>query len=165
MPPLPEHLATGAMYVVAVGLAGSLATAMGWGHPYWAMASAAIPLSAAGLSAGMARGFHRVIGTYAGLVVAALALGAFPHPVFLVLLVIAFQFPTELYIMRHYGLSLVFFTPLILAMGYLANPGSLRGLVLDRAAETTIGAAIGMLVLFAFMHRPGAAAAAEADTA
>nr|WP_281070277.1 FUSC family protein [Paeniglutamicibacter kerguelensis] len=140
------------MYVVAVGLAGSLATAMGWGHPYWAMASAAIPLSAAGLSAGMARGFHRVIGTYAGLVVAALALGAFTHPVFLVLLVIALQFPTELYIMRHYGLSLVFFTPLILAMTYLANPGPLRGLVLDRAAETTIGAVIGMLVLFLFMR-------------
>lgn len=152
MPTLPEHLATGAMYVVAVGLAGSLATAMGWGHPYWAMASAAIPLSAAGLSAGMARGFHRVIGTYAGLVVAALALGAFTHPVFLVLLVIALQFPTELYIMRHYGLSLVFFTPLILAMTYLANPGPLRGLVLDRAAETTIGAVIGMLVLFLFMR-------------
>ena len=61
--------------------------------------------------------------------------------------------------MRHYGLSLVFFTPLILAMGYLANPGSLRGLILDRAAETTIGAAIGMLVLFAFIIGPAAAAA------
>ena len=69
------------------------------------MASAAIPLSAAGLSAGMACGFHCVIGTYAGLLVAAVALGAFTHPVFLVLLVIALQFPTELYIMRHYGLS------------------------------------------------------------
>ena len=154
LPPMPEHLVTAAMYVAAVGLSGALATAMGWGHPYWAMASAAIPLSAARLSEGIVRGFHRVLGTFAGLAVAALALGAFTHPVFLVLLVIALQFPTELYIVRHYGLSLVFFTPLILAMSYLANPGSLRWLILDRAAETTIGAVIGMLVLVAFLHRP-----------
>lgn len=150
--PLRRDLATGAMYMLSVGLAGALAAAMGWGHPYWAMASAAVPLSAVGLAGGMGRGFHRVIGTYAGLLVATCALAASTHPAVLVLLVIAFQFPTELYIVRHYALSLVFFTPLILAMTYLANPGSIRNLVVDRAAQTTIGAAVGMLTLFAFSY-------------
>lgn len=147
---LKRELGTALMYVLGVGIAGGLATLLGWGHPYWAMASAAVPLSVAGLSHGLSRGFHRVIGTYAGLVVAAVALMTSRHPVFLVLLVIACQFPTELFIRRHYALSLVFFTPLILGMTYLAHPGPVGVLVLDRAAETTIGSLVGMLALFFF---------------
>lgn len=147
---LKRALATALMYLLAVGVAGGLATLLGWGHPYWAMASAAVPLSVAGLSHGVSRGFHRVIGTYAGLVIAAVVLMVFSHPVFLVLLVIACQFPTELFIRRHYALSLVFFTPLILSMTYLAHPGPVGELVLDRAAETTIGSLVGMLALLLF---------------
>lgn len=150
-----HELETALVYVLAVGAAGVLATLLGWGHPYWAMASAAVPLSAAGLSHGVSRGFHRVIGTYAGLLVVAVALSLSTHPVFLIVLVIACQFPTELFIRRHYALSLVFFTPLILGMTYLANPTPIRVLVVDRAAETTIGSLVGMLALLLFrrFHR------------
>ena len=152
MPTLPEHLATGAMYVVAVGLAGSLATAMGWGHPYWAMASAAIPLSAAGAFRGNGTRIpprHRDLCRPGG---CRPGPRRFHPPCFPGTAGHSAPVPHRAVHHAALRLSLVFFTPLILAMTYLANPGPLRGLVLDRAAETTIGAVIGMLVLFLFMR-------------
>jgi uncharacterized membrane protein YccC len=108
------------------------------------MAAAAVPLAVEGRSRRVYRGIHRILGTFAGLGVTAAVLAADPAATVLALLVIAFQFPTELYMARHYGLALVFFTPLILIMTQLAHPVDATSLLLDRGLETFIGACIGI---------------------
>ena len=130
-------------------MAGGLSLTLHIGYPNWAMAAAAVPLSAIGLSHQLTRGVHRILGTLAGIGVAALILvapGTPVSPIFLALTVVVLQFPTELFMGCNYGLSLVFFTPLILLMTQLANPIEPGGLLTDRAIETVGGAAVGMAV-------------------
>ncbi len=70
---------------------------------------------------------------------------------------IVFQFTTELFMTRHYGLAMVSFTPVILLMTQLAAPIDPSVLILERAVETLVGALVGILVVVAV--RPGRHAA------
>lgn len=158
-----------ARYVLAVGAAGTAGVISGTGHPHWAMAAAAVPLAGADLPSSVRRGVHRIVGTFVGLVVTAVVLlpepwalaGLYPallEPVHraavLALLVILFQFATELFMTRHYGLAMVWFTPVILLMTQLAAPIEPGVLILERAVETLVGALLGILVVVA-VRRPG----------
>ena len=158
-----------ARYVLAVAAAGTVGVASGSGHPHWAMAAAAVPLAGADLPSSVRRGVHRIVGTFLGLAVTAVVLlpgpwtlaalyPAFQEPVHqaqvLALLVVLFQFATELFMTRHYGLAMVWFTPVILLMTQLASPAEPRILILDRAVETLVGALMGILVVVA-VRRPG----------
>jgi uncharacterized membrane protein YccC len=156
-------------YVLAVGAAGTLGVLSGSGHPHWAMAAAAVPLAGADLPSSVHRGVHRIVGTFLGLAVTAVVL--FPglwlpaeffathHTAVLAVLVITFQFTTELfmtrhYVMtRHYGLAMVSFTPVILLMTQLAAPIDPAVLILERGVETLVGALVGILVVVAVRQR------------
>jgi Fusaric acid resistance protein-like len=151
-------------YVLAVASAGGLGLLVGLGHPYWAMAAAAVPLAGADFAGRIQRGVHRILGTFAGLVVAASVFFVGLPGWQLALLVILFQFPTELFMTRHYGLALVFFTPLILIMTQLANPADPAALLRDRAVETFLGAVVGILVVL-LVRRPSPLAAAGSAAA
>ncbi len=142
----PAILVHALRYVLAVGGAGAAGILLGIGHPYWAMAAGAVPLAAETLGARIVRGIHRVVGTLAGVGVTALILLPQPPIMLLGLAVVVLQFPSELFMARHYGLALVFFTPLILVMTHLASPTDPAVLMADRAVETVIGAASGVLV-------------------
>ncbi|WP_286166870.1 FUSC family protein [Arthrobacter sp. AQ5-05] len=142
----PAILVHALRYLLAVGTAGAAGMLMGIGHPYWAMAAGAVPLAAETLGARIVRGIHRVLGTLAGVGVTALILLPQPPIMVLGLAVVVLQFPSELFMTRHYGLALVFFTPLILVMTYLASPMDPGILMVDRAVETVIGATAGVLV-------------------
>jgi hypothetical protein len=148
-PRLADAAVQAARYLVAVGTAGGIGLLAGIGHPHWAMAAAAVPLAVEGTRRRVYRGVHRILGTFAGLGVTAIVLFADPGPAVLALLVIAFQFPTELYMARHYGLALVFFTPLILIMTQLAAPADPGSLILDRGLETLLGALAGIATALA----------------
>lgn len=154
-PPRRAVVMNAVEYTVAVGVAGALSTAVGLGHPIWAMAAAAVPLAVGGVHNRIQRGTHRILGTLTGVVLAGVILLPFgPLPsAALVVLVVALQFPTELFMTRNYGLALVFFTPLILLMTELAHPTDSLALLRDRAAETTLGALVGIAVaLTAYGH-------------
>lgn len=150
-------------YLVAVGAAGACGVLSGIGHPHWAMAAAAVPLAGADLPSSVHRGIHRIVGTSLGLVVVAMVLfpgplsplGYFPGREALVLaaVVVLFQFPTELFMVRHYGLAMVFFTPVILLMTQLASPIDPVRLVLERGAETVLGAVVGILAVLLIRRR------------
>ena len=137
-----------AAYVVAVGAAGSVSAMAHVQHANWAMAAAAVPLAATGIAHRITRGLHRIVGTLLGIGVTALVLLPWGplDPFGLGLLVAVLQFPTEYFMSRHYGLALVFFTPLILIMSCLAHPTPPGPLLANRAVETAGGAVIGMLV-------------------
>ncbi|HAP89704.1 MAG TPA: FUSC family protein [Arthrobacter bacterium] len=135
-----------ARYLIAVVIAGTLGVLGGAGHANWTMAAAAVPLAATNMKSRILRGIHRVIGTLAGiLLTAVILLPEFDRTTLTVLLMVLL-FPTELFMMRHYGLAMMFFTPAILLMSQLAYPISRHVLVTDRAIETLVGASIGMAV-------------------
>lgn len=161
-----------ARYALAVGAAGTVGVISGTGHPHWAMAAAAVPLAGADLPSSVRRGVHRIVGTLLGLAVTAVVLISGPwtlsalypalqepaqRAVVLALLVILFQFATELFMTRHYGLAMVWFTPVILLITQLASPIEPRVLILERAVETLVGSLLGILVVVA-VRRPGARA-------
>ncbi|NUP73215.1 MAG: FUSC family protein [Sinomonas sp.] len=148
--PLPSarpSLRTAAGYATAVAASGLAALAIGIGHPHWAMAGAAVPLSATGVRGRLKRGVHRVVGTLAGLCLTGIILAFHPSPLLMGILVVALQFPTELFMARHYALALFFFTPLILLMTRLALPGSAESMITDRAIETVLGVLVGFAVV------------------
>src|SRR5665647_3463731 len=64
-------------------------------------------------ASGVRRGIHRSLGTFAGLAVTAALLLLQPGTTMLAILVMLLLFPTELFMARHYGIALTFFTPAI----------------------------------------------------
>lgn len=140
-------------YLLAMAMAGSGGLLLGIGHPYWAMAAAAVPLAADTLTGRIRRGLHRMLGTLLGVVVTALILLPHPSAVVLVIVVILAQFPSELFMTRNYAFALMFFTPMILLMTLLASPVDIEKLIGDRVLETMIGAVAGMLVAV-FIREP-----------
>jgi uncharacterized membrane protein YccC len=101
------------------------------------------------------RGIHRVIGTLVGLAVTAMLLVPHFGATVLAILVIALLFPTELFMQRHYGLAVGFFTPLIMLMTQLADPVEPWTLLKDRAIDTIIGVAAGITVALAIRGNVG----------
>ncbi|SDS73029.1 Fusaric acid resistance protein-like [Friedmanniella luteola] len=133
-------------YVLAVLLAGSLATGLGIGHPYWAMVSAVVPMAARDLTGQLVRGAHRLLGTGLGLGLAALLLALPLRGLPLVAVVVVLQVGAELLVGRNYGLALVCVTPLALLLGQLAVAHAAGPLIRDRALETLIGVVVGLLL-------------------
>lgn len=140
-------------HLVAAGLAGTLATLLGewlgFGHNYWAMVAAVVPLVGHSTRHRINRGVQRILGTAIGLVLLAGILLLQPAPWQTVLVIAACQFGAELFIARQYVLAQIFVTPLALISTLLVVPSSPGDLLRDRIFETVIGAAVGVAVVLA----------------
>lgn len=140
-------------YLVAAGLAGALATwageRLGFGHNYWAMVAAVVPLVGHTTRHRVRRGIQRIIGTVLGLAVLAVILLLNLAPWQIVLVIALCQFGAELFIARQYVLAQIFVTPLALISTLLVVPASSTILLRDRIIETVIGAAVGVGVVLA----------------
>jgi len=140
-------------YALAVLVAGSVATGLGIGHPYWAMVSAVVPMAARDLAGQLVRGAHRLLGTLVGLGLAAALLALPLHGVLLVAVVVLLQVGAELLVGRNYGLALVFVTPLALLLGQLAVTHPAGPLLRDRGLETLVGVVVALAVTVATRDR------------
>ena len=140
-------------YLVAAGLAGAIATLagerLGFGHNYWAMVAAVVPLVGHSTRHRISRGMQRIIGTALGLVLLAAILLLQPVPWMTVLVIAACQFGAEMFIARQYMLAQVFVTPLALVSTLLVAAVPAATLLRDRFLETVIGAAVGVAVVLA----------------
>lgn len=141
-------------YLLAAGIAGAIATGAGLGYPYWAALSAVVPLAAATTIGRLLRAGQRVLGTFAGLAIAAAILAFQPSGLVAVLIAIVLQVCTELVIARNYGLALVFVTPLALVMVGIAHPIDAATLIQDRAIDTVLGVAVGTALTLITHERP-----------
>ncbi len=155
-PPMPS-MARQRIHLIRCGVvvivAGSIATASAIGHPYWAMVAAVTPLTVFTFRGQIIRGIHRVAGTAVGLALAA-GLLLLPIPTLILLIMFAlFQALIELLVVRHYGLALIFITPLALLSVQLANPEPIAQLITDRFAETIIGVAVGLAAAIVTRNR------------
>ncbi|WP_347110940.1 FUSC family protein [Paenarthrobacter sp. S56] len=139
--PVRRHAAR---YLLGIAAAGFAVATSGIGHPYWTFVTASVPMSAPNLRACVIRAVQRVIGTTAGLGVAALVLAARPTSYAAIILIAALQACTELTTGRNYSLGLVFFTPMALLLGDLMLPASIGTLLTQRAIETVIGLTIAL---------------------
>jgi hypothetical protein len=139
--PVGRHAAR---YLLGIAAAGLVVATSGIGHPYWTFVTASVPMSAPDLHARLTRAAQRVIGTAAGLGVAALVLAAHPSSYAAIILIAVLQACTELTTGRNYSIGLVFFTPMALLLGDLMLPASIGTLLTQRALETVIGLAIAL---------------------
>ncbi|MFB9857565.1 FUSC family protein [Paenarthrobacter aurescens] len=143
----------GGGYLIAAGLAGTIATLvgerLGFGHTYWAMVAAVVPLVGHSTRHRVSRGIQRIAGTVLGLVLLAGILWLNPAPWAMVLVIAACQFGAEMFIARQYLVAQVFVTPLALIATLLAAPVDPALLLRDRIIETVIGAAVGVAVVVA----------------
>jgi hypothetical protein len=158
-PELPAPRFRDARHVVALLVAGAIATGLGWQHPYWAMVAAVTVLSGPDLASRLTRGVHRVVGTVLGLAVAAPILAWAPQGVVAVLVIVVLQVLTELVVGRNYAVALLFITPLALMMGQLVHAAPPGPLLRDRLLETVLGALVGAVVLLLVPDRLQPAAA------
>lgn len=140
-------------YVIAAGVAGTLATALGPAlaieHNYWAMVAAVVPLAGHSTRYRVNRGLQRIIGTFLGLILMAGILWIQPEPWLMILIIALFQTTAELYIARQYVVAQMVVTPLALLSTVLVTVGTgvpVDGpaLVTDRFIETVIGAVVGV---------------------
>jgi uncharacterized membrane protein YccC len=143
---------------VATILAGGLAGLLGLEHAYWAMAAAVLVLHQ-GLDRRRTtqRALERLIGTWAGLLLAAGVIATQPHALWLVAAIMALNFLVELTVVRNYTLAVVFIT----AMALLISTGArgtddLGSLLLARGVDTAVGCAVALAV-FLLMVPPSVA--------
>lgn len=132
---------------IAAPLAGACVASSGISHAYWAMAAAVLMLHQGDHRiATFQRGAGRVIGTLAGLCLAAVILGAGPTGLWLALVLASLQFAIKMSNVRNYALATVFTTATGLTIASAAHRVDVGSLLLDRALDTVIGCGIGILV-------------------
>jgi uncharacterized membrane protein YccC len=153
--PFHRRVVQAARCAGAVVVAGTVATAAGIGHPYWAMVSAVVPMAGHTYPEQVVRGVHRLAGTLAGLLAAGVLLGLHLPAAASIVVIAALQGGAESMVTRNYGLALLAITPLALLLGQLAAPATVWPLIGDRAAETGIGVVVGLIAVTITRARGG----------
>lgn len=160
-PVLPIALRT----LIGCALAGYASSALGVGHPYWAIVTAA-SVYQPNVTLSWSRAVQRTVGNLVGvLVFAAVIPVARIGPLALILCVLAFNFAAEALITRNYWLGSVAVTPMALLVMEFADTHPAGGLIADRALDTLVGAAVGLLVAIAVPNRRAAGRVERALTA
>ncbi|WP_116214937.1 FUSC family protein [Streptomyces olivoreticuli] len=138
-------LPLGARVLAGCVLAGWASVALGIGHPYWAVVTAASVFQA-NSALSWQRAVQRVLGNLLGLLLfTALLPVARTGPLAMVALSVALQFGAEALITRNYWLATVCVTPMSLLLGEFTGSHPVRPLVGDRWADTLVGAAVALL--------------------
>ncbi|WP_327112495.1 FUSC family protein [Streptomyces sp. NBC_01341] len=142
--------------LVGCALAGYASWALGVGHPYWAIVTAA-SVYQPNLSLSWSRGLQRTVGNLLGvLVFAAVIPLARISPLVLVLCVLSFNFAAEALITRNYWLGSVAVTPMALLVLEFGGSAPAGGLVADRVLDTVVGVVAGLSAAVAVTNRRAA---------
>jgi hypothetical protein len=152
----PGEASAAARLMTAILIAGIVPTIVGVGHPYWAMVAVVAALSGPDATARLVRAGHRILGTVAGIGLAALLFAADLSALATIAVAVGLQIAAELFIARNYGLTMVFVTPLALCMVQLAHAVDGGALIADRLAETVFGAAVGIVITLVWRSRSSA---------
>ncbi len=142
-----DYVQDAGRFSLAALIAGSISTALMIPSPYWAQVAAVAPLSETRRIGQVNRALHRVVGTVLGVAIAAFLMSFPSEPWQTVVWIVVMQFLAEMFVTRNYSLGLVFVTPLALLMVHLANPERNYEMLVPRIVETTIGAAVGIVVV------------------
>jgi hypothetical protein len=132
---------------VMVGLSLALAQALHLERPYWVPVSCLAVIQGVSLRAVWNRQVHRILGTAIGLL---LAWGLFALPLdkwSISLVMMALAIVIETMVVRHYGIAVIFITPLTIFLAEAANlgHGSAAALVQARLLDTVLGCVVGLV--------------------
>jgi uncharacterized membrane protein YgaE (UPF0421/DUF939 family) len=146
-PPVPAWHAEALRTGVGSLVGAVAAQAVGLGHPGWAAVGATAVLQGVSRSHVVVRALHRGAGTAVGAVLAWLALDAHLSFWVLALVVAALQVVTELIVVRNYAVAMLTITPMALLMSSLGSTVDAGTLAADRAVDTLLGVAVGVVVV------------------
>lgn len=148
-PPKPKYVSAIEAILVGVTIATSILVShwLQLPNPYW------VPISCLAVIHGINkrlvwhRSIQRIIGTGVGIEIAWLFLSLNHHPIYLGLCIMFFQFMVEFFIVRNYGLAVIFITPLTIFLAESGNYSTLtvNELMFYRLYDIAIGAAIGVI--------------------
>jgi uncharacterized membrane protein YccC len=139
-------------------LAGAAASELGLERAYWTMAAAVLMLhQGLDLVRTVQRGLERMLGTWAGLIIAWGIISLHPTGLGLAVVLMTFQFLIELFVLRNYAIAVAFITPVALTIAAGGQAVSdVPHLLLARGVDTTLGCAVALLVLVMTMPRQAA---------
>ncbi|WP_407288525.1 FUSC family protein [Streptomyces sp. BP-8] len=143
---------------VAAGcvLAGWASMAVGVGHPYWAVVTAA-SIYQANTTLSWQRALQRTLGNLLGLLLFTALLPVIRiGPLAMVALALACQFGAEACISRNYWLGSVWVTPMALLLTEFGGHRPAATLIADRWIDTVVGAAVGLACCVAVTNRRAA---------
>lgn len=150
--------------LVACPAAGAVAMVLGVARPDWAVITAAMILhQGPDRVLGTYRAVHRFAGTVLGLMVLAALTPIEPTGAALVLVLAASMAGVQAYLVRNYGLAMVFITTLALLLGGLGSPDDLTAVSRDRLLETVIGVVVAVVVLWRLLPTSYRGILADAD--
>ncbi|WP_189297519.1 FUSC family protein [Streptomyces albospinus] len=137
-------LPIGARVAVGCVLAGWTSMAVGVGHPYWAVVTAA-SIYQANTTLSWQRAVQRTLGNLLGLVLfTALLPLIHTGQLTMIALALAFQLGAEATITRNYWLGSVCVTPMALLLTEFGRHLPASTLIADRWIDTVVGAAVGL---------------------
>ncbi|MFF4607219.1 FUSC family protein [Streptomyces sp. NPDC001339] len=149
-------LPIGARVAAGCALAGWVSMAVGVGHPYWAVVTAA-SIYQANTTLSWQRALQRTLGNLLGLLLFTALLPLIHTGQFaMVVLALAFQLGAEACISRNYWLGTVWVTPMALLLTEFGSHLPARTLVVDRWIDTVVGAAVGLICCVAVTNRRAA---------
>ena len=136
-------------FVIGLSVGGSLllAQVLQLERPYWVAVTCITVMQGASLRAIWNRQAQRIAGTGLGLLLAAALLTLPLSPWSLPLMIMVLTFIVETLVVRHYGLAVIFITPmtLLLADASLLGHGSAGSLLQARLLDTVAGSFAGLL--------------------
>ncbi|MFB6435370.1 FUSC family protein [Streptomyces sp. NPDC056411] len=149
-------LPIGARVAVGCALAGWASMAVGVGHPYWAVVTAA-SIYQANTTLSWQRAVQRTLGNLLGLVLFT-ALLPLIHTGQLAMIVLALvcQLGAEACITRNYWLASVCVTPMALLLTQFGSRQPATTLIADRWIDTVVGAGVGLLCCIVVTNRRAA---------
>ncbi|GGN44286.1 hypothetical protein GCM10012285_26720 [Streptomyces kronopolitis] len=149
-------LPIGARVAAGCVLAGWTSMALGVGHPYWAVVTAA-SIYQANTTLTWQRALQRTLGNVSGLLLYT-ALLPLIHlgPLAMIALALACQVGAEAWISRNYWLGSTCVTPLALLLSGFGSQLPARALIADRWIDTVVGAAVGLACCLVVTNRRAA---------
>lgn len=129
-----------------VGLSLSLAQVLQLERAYWVPITCLAVIQGTTLRAVWNKQVQRILGTVVGLLLSWSLLQLALNPWGIALLIMGLSFAVESTVVRHYGIAVVFITPLTLLLAETATLGhSLAGpLIQARLSDTVLGCAVGL---------------------
>ena len=143
-----SHLVLVAAATLGVLAAWLLALVLGVGHPFWAPVTVAALMPALASADVWRRTLHLVLGTLAGVGIAAFLFSFEPGHLALIGIIIVCQAAAEIVVARNYGVALLFFSPLAIGMSNLSRGLPWQPVLIDRLAEAALGVAVAFLTIF-----------------
>lgn len=122
-------------------------------NTYWISIAAVAIIQGRNFEHVRQRNMHRILGTFVGIGLAWIILIFNPEKIVMIVIITVLQFIIELFVVRNYGLAVIFITPLTIL---LTETGSevhhqVETLMQARLLDTIIGSLIGLAAGF-FLH-------------